>query len=335
MSFEPLQSMRQSSFGSEPETVPKGIPSPARAFPPPFPPPPPVANGSSAFHDEPSRSPSPSPAEVTDIAPVELVAELVAKSVAEPAVQPEPVAPPVRPPSGFAPPAAPPAAPVAPLPAEKVAEEMWGRPPLTFLERASVVATRAARALIAVANAPRPGSPPPSPRQRAAVVWTVAGVTGLIIVLAIIAATRHSAKKAAVVPPAPPPVASAASAAPPAPPAPPPVPPAPPTVAQEPSSPPPAEAGPFKAVTARRALDVTSREVAKCRKGKTWGTAFATVTFANDGTVSHVDVGAPFRGTPSGACVADGLSAATIPPFGGAQGTVVYRFFVGIKRAPE
>jgi hypothetical protein len=158
------------------------------------------------------------------------------------------------------------------------------------------------------------------------VLSSVAGIGLLIVVLAVIAATRHPAKKAAVQPLPPPPTASAAPPAPPPP---------PPAAAPEPTAPPPPAAGPFKAATAKRALDVTSREVARCRKGKTWGTAFATVTFANDGTVSHVDVGAPFRGTPSGACVAEGLGAATIPPFSGGPGTVVYRFFVGTRKASD
>jgi hypothetical protein len=85
---------------------------------------------------------------------------------------------------------------------------------------------------------------------------------------------------------------------------------------------------PFGPATAKRALDATASEVAKCRRGKPSGSGVATVTFGNDGTVSHVGIVAPFRGTPTGACVADSLAAAHVAPFEGAPGVLRYRFYV-------
>lgn len=90
----------------------------------------------------------------------------------------------------------------------------------------------------------------------------------------------------------------------------------------------PPAAIPFSVAAARRALDATSHDVAKCKRGKRWGSAFATVTFDEDGSVSHVAVGGPFAGTQTGACVVDGLSAAHVTPFEGKPGVVVYRFYV-------
>jgi serine/threonine protein kinase len=86
--------------------------------------------------------------------------------------------------------------------------------------------------------------------------------------------------------------------------------------------------GRFTAWTARRALDGTASDVMRCRRGDRWGVASATVTFAPDGSVRHVSVGVPFYGTPTGQCVADALSTAHVPPFGGQPAVLIYRFFV-------
>ncbi len=60
-----------------------------------------------------------------------------------------------------------------------------------------------------------------------------------------------------------------------------------------------------------------------------WGVAFATVTFANDGSVDHVAVGTPFAGTESATCVAEALGTAHLDPFGDRHaGVIVYRFYV-------
>jgi hypothetical protein len=87
----------------------------------------------------------------------------------------------------------------------------------------------------------------------------------------------------------------------------------------------------FPAALAKQALDTLSPEVQKCRRGKVWGIATATVHFANDGTVSHVAISVPFTGTPTGACVSDTLATARVGPFGGKVGIVPYRFYVAPK----
>ncbi|HTR03871.1 MAG TPA: hypothetical protein VMN82_11800 [Thermoanaerobaculia bacterium] len=94
------------------------------------------------------------------------------------------------------------------------------------------------------------------------------------------------------------------------------------------SAPPVTPLAHFTKVDAKAALDTTAKEVARCKKGKGWGSASATVNFGNDGSVSHVAVGPPFGGTGTGACVSEVLQTAKMPPFGGKPGTLVYRFFV-------
>ncbi len=88
--------------------------------------------------------------------------------------------------------------------------------------------------------------------------------------------------------------------------------------------------GPFQNAAAIRALDGRWRVVAKCRRGKTWGKAPTTVTFANDGSVTHIDVGAPFAGTPTGDCISDTLAATRVAPFEEKAAVVAYS---GIRRA--
>lgn len=84
----------------------------------------------------------------------------------------------------------------------------------------------------------------------------------------------------------------------------------------------------FSKTDAKAALDATSKDVARCKKGKGWGVASATVVFGNDGSVSRVAVGTPFTGTGTGACVAEVLQKAKVPPFGGKPGVLMYRFYV-------
>jgi serine/threonine-protein kinase len=88
---------------------------------------------------------------------------------------------------------------------------------------------------------------------------------------------------------------------------------------------------PFSVKVARNALNATGREVAKCRRTKLWGIGEASVTFDNDGTVSHVVVGSPFRGTPSGECVTGVLGGVQVAPFAGKPATINYKFFIPIK----
>lgn len=84
----------------------------------------------------------------------------------------------------------------------------------------------------------------------------------------------------------------------------------------------------FSKSEAKAALDATAKDVARCKKGKGWGVASATVVFGNDGSVSRVVVGTPFTGTGTGVCVADALQAAKMPSFGGKPGVMTYRFYV-------
>lgn len=88
---------------------------------------------------------------------------------------------------------------------------------------------------------------------------------------------------------------------------------------------------PFQNAAAVRALDGKWRDVAKCRRGKAWGKASTTVTFSNDGSVSHVDVGQPFGGTPTGDCIADALAATHVEPFGDRPAVLVYKVYVAPK----
>ena len=68
--------------------------------------------------------------------------------------------------------------------------------------------------------------------------------------------------------------------------------------------------------------------MAKCRRGKAFGKASTTITFAGSGAVTHVDVGWPFAGTPTADCIADRLGSARVAAFGDADATLVYRVYV-------
>jgi serine/threonine protein kinase len=88
---------------------------------------------------------------------------------------------------------------------------------------------------------------------------------------------------------------------------------------------------PFAAAAARRALDAKKHDVGKCRHGRVWGNASATVTFANDGSVDKVVLAPPFAGTPTGVCASEALASVHVAPFSGAPGSVTYRFNVAAK----
>jgi eukaryotic-like serine/threonine-protein kinase len=185
-----------------------------------------------------------------------------------------------------------------------------------------------------------PPAPLPAPRRRLSLPFIVqvhrippAILVALVIVVpcaisvvyAVVLVNLHGRPKPAPSAlTAPPPIPSALPSAP-APSAPPPV-----DVSPVPSAPEPAPR--FNPSVARHALDAVSRDVLHCRKGKAWGTAPSTVTFANDGSVSRVVVGSPFRGTTTGQCVSELLSSVTVPPFTG-KGVLDYRFFV--KEPPD
>jgi hypothetical protein len=101
--------------------------------------------------------------------------------------------------------------------------------------------------------------------------------------------------------------------------------------ARAPDAPGAAGGVPFRNGAAIRALDGKWRDVAKCRRGKAWGKASTTVTFSNDGSVSHVEVGEPFGGTPTGDCIADALAGTHVEPFGDKSAVLVYKVYVAPK----
>jgi hypothetical protein len=84
----------------------------------------------------------------------------------------------------------------------------------------------------------------------------------------------------------------------------------------------------FRGDRAILALDGKWRDVAKCRRGQTWGKGTTTITFAGDGSVRHVDVGWPFAGTPTADCIADRLEATRVNPFAGNDAVLAYKVYV-------
>jgi serine/threonine protein kinase len=295
------------------------------------PPPPPVVESSidraieSAFE---SLSPS---ALVSKPFPAPSIAPLIAPSIAAPIAAPTPptIAPVIAPPSAMArpktlmgmgaagaaePPASPPVAEAGPEPVFAPASMLsaFDDTQLSESRGLPVLARRLAASLATRVERLRE-----EPRARLLMVG--GSLAGAVLLVTLVASLwRHCGT------PIPPPTAAASSAAPVA------VPPPEPEPAPQPT-PAPAPTRPFNAYAARRALDATSGNVLSCRRDKKWGVALATVTFGNDGAVSQVAVGVPFRGTPAGECVAEDLSAARIPPFAGKEGVVLYRFFIALK----
>jgi hypothetical protein len=87
-----------------------------------------------------------------------------------------------------------------------------------------------------------------------------------------------------------------------------------------------AAAPPFDRAAAMRAL---SMNVTACRRAEgPVGAGHVRVTFLPIGSVSAVDVGPPYAGTATGACVAQRYRAATIPAFAGSALTVGKTFTV-------
>jgi hypothetical protein len=79
----------------------------------------------------------------------------------------------------------------------------------------------------------------------------------------------------------------------------------------------------FDAEAARTAVAGVLKSVAACKEpGGPTGQASAAITFAPDGHVSSVTVGAPFSGTSTGTCIIGAFKAAKIPAFSGLPGTV-------------
>lgn len=85
-------------------------------------------------------------------------------------------------------------------------------------------------------------------------------------------------------------------------------------------------ARPFDRPAAARALGV---EVASCKRGGSpTGAGHVKVTFQPGGSVSAVEVDAPYAGTAAGACVAQRYRAASVPSFTGGPLTVGKTFVI-------
>jgi hypothetical protein len=97
----------------------------------------------------------------------------------------------------------------------------------------------------------------------------------------------------------------------------------------------PSPAGPslprFNATAAQRSLNRATHGLGRCKRSTLWGVARATVTFAGDGSVSHVVIGPPFTGTATGECVAEAIGTAHAPPFAGTDFVMVTEFFVPMR----
>jgi hypothetical protein len=79
---------------------------------------------------------------------------------------------------------------------------------------------------------------------------------------------------------------------------------------------------------ASRALHAISRKVARCRHGRFWGRGYATVVFANDGSVHDVLIDPPFSMTVAGRCVAQALGSAHVPAFDGRSAFYRLGFYI-------
>jgi serine/threonine protein kinase len=177
----------------------------------------------------------------------------------------------------------------------------------------------------------------PAPRRRSTAILAsllAAAVGGSLGVGVVVVLKRQALTHVRVGPSLTTPSSASVSALPPPGTTAPPLPPAPTSSSEPghdpapPSAPAAAPLAHFPAAAAKQALEAASRDLARCRLGKVWGIATATVTFANDGTVSQVVVSIPFTGTTTGQCVSDALKTAQAPAFAGKPGVVAYRFLV-------
>jgi hypothetical protein len=76
------------------------------------------------------------------------------------------------------------------------------------------------------------------------------------------------------------------------------------------------------------ATRAVSRKVAHCRHGKFWGHGYATMAFANDGSVDRVLIDPPFSRTMTGKCVAEALNSVKTAPYDGRSGYLRMHFYV-------
>jgi len=87
--------------------------------------------------------------------------------------------------------------------------------------------------------------------------------------------------------------------------------------------PPTPPADPFDRQAAIAALQATAGAAKSCKKDDDPpAKANVRIVFAASGRVKSVEVGSPFAGTPTGACIAGAFRGARIPPFVGEDVTV-------------
>ena len=87
--------------------------------------------------------------------------------------------------------------------------------------------------------------------------------------------------------------------------------------------------GPFSRGAALAQLGAAASRAAKCKRASgPSGSGRATITFAPDGSVAHVTIGAPFSGTATGACVTGAYSAMHVPAFTGSAVSLSSSFTV-------
>jgi hypothetical protein len=86
----------------------------------------------------------------------------------------------------------------------------------------------------------------------------------------------------------------------------------------------------FDPNVAKAAITAAAQAINVCReKGGPTGKATVVVTFAPDGKVSAAMVSdPPFAGTATGACIAQAMKRASVPPFSGLPGTISKSFAI-------
>lgn len=91
--------------------------------------------------------------------------------------------------------------------------------------------------------------------------------------------------------------------------------------------PPPEQRAPLNRASALTALSYAASSASACkREGGPSGAGTASVTLSSEGTVSAVNVSAPFAGTPVGSCVQNAFRSARVPPFSGSSVTLSKSF---------
>lgn len=94
-----------------------------------------------------------------------------------------------------------------------------------------------------------------------------------------------------------------------------------------PSDAPQVDPNAFSPTVARAKLGVLDGILASCKRSDPKvGDGVAKVTFANDGTVSNIDIIGPIAGAPEANCVASRYRSAKVPPFEGPPGAVEHPF---------